>query len=206
MLRPPSRLWDDDPSETQQRLILAAVDCIGARGFEGTTTRHLAGRAGVSAATIYNHFHSKQDMLYAICLRANEVGLDLIRRSIDSTTNPTNALFMLIKTFTEFHALEPNATKVANHEISALSKSQQRKIMTIRHQASELVEQLLIDGVAAGEFEIDDTHLLTNALLSLGTDTARWYSVSGRYSPEQIGERYALMALRLCGVNRIQHS
>jgi hypothetical protein len=144
-------------------------------------------------------------MLFAICLRANQVGLDLIHGAIDTATCPTEALISVVERFTEFHAIEPNATKVANYEISALSHSQQKVILDVRHKGARLVEQLLLDGVASGEFQIDDTNLVTNALLSLGTDTARWYSLSGRYSPAELGEQYAHLALRLCGVNRDQH-
>lgn len=40
------------------------------------------------------------------------------------------------------------------------------------------------------------------ALLSLGIDIARWYREDGEWSPDQIGDYYADLALRLAGAGR----
>jgi hypothetical protein len=37
------------------------------------------------------------------------------------------------------------------------------------------------------------------ALLSLGVDTARWYRDEGDWSPEDVAEHYAELALRMVG-------
>jgi hypothetical protein len=41
--------------------------------------------------------------------------------------------------------------------------------------------------------------MTTLALLSLGIDVARWYREDGRWSPEDVGTRYAEMAVRIVG-------
>jgi AcrR family transcriptional regulator len=40
----------------------AALDLFAARGFQGTSTRAIAGRAGLSDAGLYVHFGSKQEV------------------------------------------------------------------------------------------------------------------------------------------------
>jgi hypothetical protein len=39
------------------------------------------------------------------------------------------------------------------------------------------------------------------ALLSLGIDIARWYRDEGTWTPEDIGDNYAELALRIVGAN-----
>jgi hypothetical protein len=39
------------------------------------------------------------------------------------------------------------------------------------------------------------------ALLSLGIDLARWYRDGVRWTPEQIAEQYAAIALRIVGTH-----
>lgn len=40
----------------------AAADAFAAKGFHATTTRDIAGRAGLSPAGVYVHFASKEDL------------------------------------------------------------------------------------------------------------------------------------------------
>ena len=48
---------------TQGALVRAAAEVFGARGVAGATIQEVAQVAGVTAATVYNHFASKEDLL-----------------------------------------------------------------------------------------------------------------------------------------------
>jgi AcrR family transcriptional regulator len=64
--RPPK---SDDPG-TKDRLLEAAADECVAVGFESVTLAGIAERAGVTATAVYNHFTSKEQLLYAAGRRA----------------------------------------------------------------------------------------------------------------------------------------
>lgn len=66
--RPPK---SDDPS-TRDRLLDAAAVACATDGFEAVTVAGIAERAGVTATAIYNHFHSKDALLYLAGRRALE--------------------------------------------------------------------------------------------------------------------------------------
>jgi AcrR family transcriptional regulator len=59
--RPPN----SDSQETRARLLDAAAAVCAEQGFDGATMNAIAARAGVTAAAIYNHFDSREDLLYA---------------------------------------------------------------------------------------------------------------------------------------------
>ena len=59
--RPPN----SDSQETRTRLLDAAASACAEYGFDGATMNAIAARAGVTAAAIYNHFESREDLLYA---------------------------------------------------------------------------------------------------------------------------------------------
>jgi len=46
--------------------LVAAVELFSDTGFDGTSTVQIAEKAGVSQATIFKYFHTKQDLLLAI--------------------------------------------------------------------------------------------------------------------------------------------
>jgi hypothetical protein len=52
-------------------------------------------------------------------------------------------------------------------------------------------------GAAAGEFEVSDTPATALAILSLAIDLARWYQPGSRHTPEELGDLYAGLALRM---------
>jgi AcrR family transcriptional regulator len=43
--------------------VLAALDCFAESGFDGTSTKMIAQRAGIGEATIFRHFPTKRDLL-----------------------------------------------------------------------------------------------------------------------------------------------
>ncbi|MBY7147690.1 helix-turn-helix transcriptional regulator, partial [Levilactobacillus brevis] len=46
--------------------LLAALELFADQGFDGTSTQAIADRAGISQATIFKYFKTKQDLLLAI--------------------------------------------------------------------------------------------------------------------------------------------
>jgi AcrR family transcriptional regulator len=52
--------------ERRQTLLQAALDLFSAQGYDGTTTRAVAERAGVTEALLFKHFHTKQELLSAV--------------------------------------------------------------------------------------------------------------------------------------------
>lgn len=52
--------------EISAKILTAAAELFGERGYKGTTTRALAARAGVNEVTIFRYFGSKQGVLKAL--------------------------------------------------------------------------------------------------------------------------------------------
>lgn len=64
----PGRRPSGIDANTRQQLIVAARQAFSLHGFRGTTVRHVADQAGVTAAMIHYHFHDKRG-LYEAMLR-----------------------------------------------------------------------------------------------------------------------------------------
>jgi AcrR family transcriptional regulator len=78
--RPPK---SDDPA-TKDRLLEAAAQACVADGFESVTLAGIAERAGVTATAIYNHFVSREELLYAAGRRAlDELAASLVPEDAD---------------------------------------------------------------------------------------------------------------------------
>lgn len=69
-------------SEAHGKVIRAALELFGERGIEATSMDAIAQSAGVSKATIYNHWADKEALLMEVMLYVH--GLDEEREKIDS--------------------------------------------------------------------------------------------------------------------------
>ena len=64
-------------------LMRTAIGLMGEQGYEGTSTRDIAGAAGVSVAALYYHFPSKLDLLREFLHEAHDVVLARLERRIE---------------------------------------------------------------------------------------------------------------------------
>lgn len=61
-----------DGRQTSQALLDAATEVCAEWGFERTTLTRIAARAGLSSTALYNHFATKEDLLYAAAVQGLE--------------------------------------------------------------------------------------------------------------------------------------
>jgi len=71
-------------SQRRDQIIEAAITLFGCHGYSGTTTRALAAAAGVSEATIFKHFPTKDALHLAAFARRAQVGTDDLIAELDA--------------------------------------------------------------------------------------------------------------------------
>ncbi|EJR54709.1 hypothetical protein IIM_01649 [Bacillus cereus VD107] len=58
----------DKRNERQMRILEAAVDMFGEKGYAATSTNEIAKRAGVAEGTIFRYYKTKKDLLLAVVM------------------------------------------------------------------------------------------------------------------------------------------
>ena len=66
------------------RVLQAAMELFGTRGYRGTTLQDIAERCGVSKPTLYKHFRSKADLYEAVVLHVHRQFMTEARRALRS--------------------------------------------------------------------------------------------------------------------------
>lgn len=185
--------------DTRARLLNAAVTAFAERGFHGTSTRDIAAAAGMSPAAVYVHYRSKEELLDQIARTGHEQVLTLVREAVAAHATPAGQLVAAVRDFAAHHARTHAGARVVNYELAALTPDNAGAIRELRREISAELRALVERGVAAGDFDCPDPRLAATALLSLGIDIARWYRDDHSLTPEELGEAYAAMALRIVG-------
>lgn len=184
---------------TRARLRDAAVAAFAEKGFHATTTRDIAAAAGMSPAAMYVHHRSKQELLLAISREGHQAALDVVRDARANSADPRTQLTAVARAFALFHVHHHTVARILNYELAALSPEHRAEVDELRTGIDRELRDLVHEGVAAGVFDVPDPALAATALASMGIDIARWYREDGEWTPEQIGDYYADLALRLAG-------
>ena len=186
---------------TRARLLSAAVEAFAAKGFHATTTRDIAAAAGMSPAALYVHHKSKEDLLYLIVLTGHRRVLLGLRELIATIDDPVRLMSQAAYTFAAGQARDHTTARIISYELAALAPEHAAEIHVLRQQTDAEIRGIVERGVAAGVFHALDPAIAATALLSLSIDIPRWYHEQGQWTPEQIGSRYADLALRMLGAH-----
>ena len=187
----------DRGADASHRLLEAAAEAFAAKGFHATTTRDIAARAGLSPAGVYVHFASKEELLYQLSREGHVVARDMLRAAAEGAANPTEALRAIMGTFSRWHAEHYRVGRIVQYEFGNLTPEHRDDVLRLRKEIDAVVRRVVSEGVATGEFAVDDVPGTTLALMSMAIDVARWYDPEIRRTPEAIGRTYAELGLRL---------
>jgi AcrR family transcriptional regulator len=191
-------LWRVELGPVQRGLLSSAVRCFAANGFHATTTRDIAEGVGLSPAALYVHFPSKELVLFEIIRVGHERVLTHVRApSILALEGSADRLRAIVSAYTSWHARHHVAARVCQMELTGLTTEHYDEILELRHRTNGFFRDAVARGVADGSFADVDVKRVTRAMLSLSIDLVRWYRLDGPDSPEQLGEFYADLALKL---------
>lgn len=187
-------------SDTRSSLLAAAVDSFATKGFHATTTRDIAAAVGLSPASVYVHFSSKEELLYTISRAGHELTLRIVKESLASSDNPVDQLSAVVYDFTAYHAYNQQVARVVTNELDSLQEDHLEEVIGIRRAIQRLVRQLLETGIASNHFYCPNPRLTAIYITSVGIDVSRWYHEKSGWTPEEIASYYRDLALRItCG-------
>ncbi|MEC3993253.1 TetR/AcrR family transcriptional regulator [Actinacidiphila sp. DG2A-62] len=189
--------WGDITPDAARRLVVAAVQAFAERGYHATTTRDIAGRAGMSPAALYIHYKTKEELLYQISKVGHRLSLDMLAGARDAEGGPTERLAVAVRAFVRWHAEHHTTGRVVQYELGALAPEHYAEIVALRRQSEDAIRAIIKEGVTAGEFDVPDVSGTTLAVLSLCIDVARWFNPEGRRTPDEVGALYADLVLRM---------
>src|SRR5882757_2688398 len=180
--------WADITPDAARRLVLAAVEAFAERGYHATTTRDIAGRAGMSPAALYIHYKTKEELLYQISKVGHLRALAMLSEARDAEGPASERLASAVRAFVRWHAEHHTTGRVVQYELGALSPEHYSEIVVLRRRSEEAIRAIIMAGVTAGEFDVPEVNGTTLAVLSLCIDVARWFNPNGRRTPVDVGE------------------
>jgi AcrR family transcriptional regulator len=136
----PRRIPAEEVARNQRaRLEVAMIEAVAQHGFAATTLRELVGLAGVSKATFYEHFDSKQDCFLAAFDTIIAGATERVGAAFRSESGFRERLIAALGAFMDLVVEEPEAASLAGVESLTLGAAG----VAHRERGSEHFEEMI---------------------------------------------------------------
>lgn len=183
--------------DSLRNILVAATECFSDRGYHGSSTRDIADRANMSPAAVYTHFSTKEQVLFTIIRIVGEWIIEELVNTAKSFPDPQERLAALVKLHVVCHAIMRRPLRVATTEFRFLNAEYRKSIDDIGKEIESLFYDTLVEGCKAKNFDIADPRIMCTSILALCSSVARWFSDSGKLTPDAIGEQYTQIVFRM---------
>ena len=167
--------------ERWEQILRVAGDLFSRRGYLAVSVEDIASRIGIQKASLYHYMSSKEDILYVLERRGDELGLSVIH-SIENAQGDASAREDPGQLLAEFIELWIERTgthreiygSLGPQILRHLSAERRNELLAIRRQTQDWVMALLQRGVRDGVFEPSlDPRVVSSTLLTL-LNNAAW--------------------------------
>ena len=153
-------------AERRQHIAECAIKVFLKKGYHGTTMRELARACAMSEGSLYRYIGSKDDILHLICTaRARGIErLEGLLHELDAVS-PTEALKACITACFMWAESSRDYNLFFNREIGHFSREDRHTLLGDQVAMVHFFEKRLIDGIEAGEFQMDSPLLVAHDIL-----------------------------------------
>jgi AcrR family transcriptional regulator len=164
--------WKRRPDERPHELLEAALNVFAERGYSATRLEDVASAAGVSKGAIYHYFDGKEDLLRKALQSRIESIMEDLGAELEEETRPVSAKLRLVLREVWRHWITPEFGRLfllligeVGTQLPAMFEAWARE-GPIRGWS--LIEELIDEGKAAGEFRPDVDAKVAGRLISSG--------------------------------------
>jgi AcrR family transcriptional regulator len=181
-------LRDEVKDLKRKRILDAASELFFERGYEGTSVEAIASRLHVTKPFIYYHFSNKADILAGVCGRTTAFVAQSAEVAAAGTGSVWERLEALVRDLS-LRVIEGRVyLAVYFREEKHLPKSAFHDLASNRKRFDNALSKLLREGVDAGDFDISNISVATQAITGMTTWIFNWYRPARPLTPEQIAE------------------
>jgi len=190
---------------TRERIHEAGLTLFDERGYSAATVRELADACGLTPGAIYNHYASKEALLFAIVDRVHDLADTVLAETLRSVgSDPAQQLEALASAFAAFHLARPRETRVANRDYIYLPVAQRDSVVRRRRRVRALFADVLNEGERRGSFTLgglgngDAVQAASMAILNMVVLVAEWFDpAAGPVNAQETAVLHGRLALRI---------
>jgi AcrR family transcriptional regulator len=184
-------------------LTAAAVDLFYEQGARATTVREITKACGLTAGALYNHFTSKEELLYTVVRSSHLMLEELVVAAQSEAGGPAGQLAAIVRVYVEQHARHRKSSRVATREYAALGEERRAEIVEIRRRLRDRLTRVVEHGEREGVFDLGGVSAATvaRAISDMCVHVSAWFHEGQPLTIGELQDRYAVLAMRMVGAS-----
>ena len=178
-------------SEQRKEAILQGAERVFAeKGFREATISEVARRSGVSEATIYDYFASKEEILFTIPLETTRRGKEKLEEYLTYIRSASDRLRAIIHNYLDFYEKHPDYAAVALLILKQNPRFLETEAYRIIREWSRTILRVVEQGTASGEFRPGADPYVTRTMILGAVEHAviGWLLLGRPESPSSLAE------------------
>jgi AcrR family transcriptional regulator len=162
----PGRPAGVDAQDTRDRILKEARACFAAYGYEGTSTRMIAERAGLATAALYHHFGKKSDLMLAVHRATNDATYAPMRAAVDRADTFAGKVEALLMSIHDALRRDPDQSVFASVARDEARRHEELREIADDTEFEELFAEIIRFGVKSGDIASSDAVQARGALVA----------------------------------------
>lgn len=181
-----------DKSLRKKMIINAAVKVFHQKGYRAATLDDVANELGLTRPALYHYVSSKENLLSLIYIKALERFFATIYEITGMDLSPPEKLRIFIRRHLHKIVIENLAMfTVFFSEENQLPEEDFQKIRMEKRKFTQVVINIIEEGIAQGYFRKVNARLQANAIIGMCNWLFRWYKPGkNSFAPDEIADQF----------------
>ncbi len=177
--------------DKQAEIFSTAVRIFKEKGYHAASMQDLADAVGLQKASLYHYIDSKEDLLLAVWQRGTGALTAQLTELAAAPLAPTEKLRRAIESHLVALCAQLELFTVYIREQNVFNGREKTRLRAEGRRHAQLLESILEEGVASGEFRALDVKMTTHAILGMCNWLYQWYSPEGELGAREIADLFA---------------
>lgn len=193
---PLTQLSSIDPATCRyQRIREVALDLFVNEGYSKVSLRQLGKEIGLQAGSLYNHLHSKEELLFELISDHLEELLADVRKRITQQAEVTARLVAFIEAHIDSHVSQRSLSLLTHLELRNLGAPYREAVSVLLKVHRDCLAEIIKDGMQAGHFRAQPLPIAVQGILSMLSGIAFWFDEQSGMDAKQLKRHFSAMAL-----------
>ncbi|MCL4394830.1 MAG: TetR/AcrR family transcriptional regulator [Chloroflexi bacterium] len=179
-----------------------AVRIFKEKGYHATSVQDIADAVGLQKGSLYHYIRSKDELLFRIFERSTGALTRDLEAIVASRRSPRDKLSDAIAAHLTALCEQLDIYTVYLSERRALGARNNSKVRAEGERHARLIEQIIQEGVAQGEWRAVDSRMAALAIIGMCNWLYQWYTPNGRLTPRQIAGVFSDLVIDGLAVSR----
>ena len=159
-------MTDKNRTKTRKdRIMDAALRIFAEKGFQNSTITEISKEAGVSEATVYEYFGTKEDLLFAIPEKITNENLEKSTKVIPYIKGVEGKIRAILLFYIELYQSNPHYSALILLQLMSNKRFRQTPAHAAIRRASHNLLDCIKEGIAGGTFKKDSNPYLIRSML-----------------------------------------